>query len=243
MVRISALIAAFTALGFVLPVHAQEPIRVRKARKAVGAEIKERVQAAGLSYPPKEIYIRVFKGDDEVEVWGGNGKSDLVKIHTYRVCARSGELGPKRKQGDLQVPEGFYFIDRFNPVSSYHLSLGLNYPNASDRILGRKPLGGDIFIHGDCVTIGCVPLEDEIKTLYLLALDSARGKKMKVPVHVFPTRMDESGMKALKEIAEGDEELWAFWQNLQPGYAAFEKVRRVPRFSVDQKTGRYQLRR
>ncbi|MEJ7677428.1 MAG: L,D-transpeptidase family protein [Segetibacter sp.] len=81
-----------------------------------------------------------------------------------------GAIGPKRLQGDYQVPEGFYYINEFNPKSTYHLSLGINYPNASDRVLSDsiKP-GGDIYIHGNCVTIGCIPLQnDQIEELYIL---------------------------------------------------------------------------
>ena len=84
---------------------------------------------------------------------------------------QSGTTGPKRLQGDFQVPEGFYHINEFNPNSNYHLSMGLNYPNSSDRILSDslRP-GGEIYIHGSCVSVGCIPLnDDEIEELYLIA--------------------------------------------------------------------------
>jgi murein L,D-transpeptidase YafK len=99
---------------------------------------------------------------------------EFLHIKTYTVCATSGLIGPKRMQGDLQIPEGFYYIDRFNPYSNFYLSLGINYPNTSDRILGDKNnLGGDIFIHGDCVTIGCLPITDsEIKELYIFCVEA-----------------------------------------------------------------------
>lgn len=100
---------------------------------------------------------------------------DLFRlIKDYQICSLSGELGPKRQQGDLQVPEGFYWIDRFNPASNFYLSLGINYPNQFDRILGKSgELGGDIFIHGGCVTIGCIPItDDKIKELYLIAVEA-----------------------------------------------------------------------
>jgi murein L,D-transpeptidase YafK len=95
-----------------------------------------------------------------------------TRVFSYRICSRSGQLGPKRKEGDRQVPEGFYHIDRFNPTSRFHLSLGLNYPNLSDK---RKSihhnLGDDIFIHGSCVTIGCLPMTDGyMEEIYLLVV-------------------------------------------------------------------------
>ncbi|WP_368737359.1 murein L,D-transpeptidase family protein, partial [Acinetobacter pittii] len=77
------------------------------------------------------------------------------------VCALSGVLGPKRKEGDYQVPEGFYYINEFRPNSNYHLALGLNYPNAAD-IQWSDSLhpGNEIFIHGGCITVGCIPIQD-----------------------------------------------------------------------------------
>ena len=80
------------------------------------------------------------------------------------MTAFSGKLGPKNQQGDLQIPEGVYRASVLNPNSSYYLSIGVNYPNQNDRKRGLKKkisnLGGDIFIHGRSVTIGCVPVGD-----------------------------------------------------------------------------------
>ena len=84
----------------------------------------------GLGWPAKYVYIRSFKYDGELEVWVRNERKEPFKLFkTYKVCALAGTLGPKRMQGDYQVPEGFYYINEFNPNSSYYLSLGLNYPN------------------------------------------------------------------------------------------------------------------
>jgi murein L,D-transpeptidase YafK len=103
---------------------------------------------------------------------------------------QSGAMGPKRMEGDYQVPEGFYYINEFNPNSLYHLSLGLNYPNASDRILSdsSRP-GNNIYIHGNCVSTGCIPISDvPIEELYYIASNvKAQGQDF-IPVHVFPVR-------------------------------------------------------
>ena len=64
---------------------------------------------------------------------------------------QSGTTGPKRAEGDYQVPEGFYYINEFNPNSKYHLSLGLNYPNASDKILSDSIDPGVKFIFMETV--------------------------------------------------------------------------------------------
>jgi len=124
--------------------------RVRAARGRAEGELKRLIRAQGLAYPPREIFLRAFKKEKTLELWA---RSDQAKgftlITSYAICAASGSLGPKRRSGDRQVPEGFYTIDRFNPHSGFHLSLRIDYPNAADRILGRQgSLGSDIFIHG-----------------------------------------------------------------------------------------------
>ena len=116
----------------------------------------------GISWPVKQMYIRSFKYDSELEVWVRDQQKRTYKLFkTYKVCALAGGMGPKRMEGDYQVPEGFYYINEFNPRSSYHLSLGINYPNASDKVLSDsiKP-GGDIYIHGSCLTVGCIPIQN-----------------------------------------------------------------------------------
>ncbi|HVS98320.1 MAG TPA: L,D-transpeptidase family protein, partial [Puia sp.] len=115
-----------------------------------------------LVWPARYVYIRSFKYDSELEVWVKNSSQEKYKLFkTYKICALAGTLGPKRMAGDYQTPEGFYYINEFNPKSEYHLSLGLNYPNASDRMLSDSlQPGGDIYIHGSCVTTGCIPITD-----------------------------------------------------------------------------------
>src|SRR5712691_1661125 len=88
--------------------------------------------------------------------------------------------------GDGQVPEGFYEVSALNPWSRFLLSLKVSYPNALDRGFGRT--GGDIFIHGSCVTTGCIPIEDgPIQELYVIVAD-ARARGARIEVHIFPGR-------------------------------------------------------
>lgn len=72
-------------------------------------------------------------------------------VRKYQVDLGSNPQGPKQFQGDGRTPEGLYYITHRNPNSSFFLSLGISYPNQSDRQkarqTGRDP-GGDIFIHG-----------------------------------------------------------------------------------------------
>ncbi len=182
-----------------------------------------------------DIYIRIFKQEKIVELWA-KSKTNKTYSHItdYKICSSSGELGPKRLQGDGQTPEGFYFINRFNPYSNFYLSLGLNFPNQADKIItaDTQP-GGDIFIHGNCVTIGCVPLtDDKIKEVYIFAIEAKSHGQEKVPVHVFPCRMTSEKMEDLKKY---NNSLITFWESLKPAYDNFEKNKIIPSFTVDKK--------
>ena len=214
--------------------------RFRGARSEKEQGLCQQLAERNLPARPERIFLRVFKHDRQLEVWVGQQNSDtFALLKTYPVCAVSGVLGPKRRQGDRQIPEGFYTIDRFNPVSNYHLSLGLDYPNRSDRILGDPHDPGDnIFIHGNCVTIGCVPITDElIKELYLLCVVARNNGQKHIPVHIFPTRLtDENLADLIRDWPQNE----PFWRNLQPGFAWFEKHKRLPELSVDS-AGSYRL--
>jgi murein L,D-transpeptidase YafK len=76
---------------------------------------------------------------------------DGVVVRRYPVALGFSPEGDKARQGDGRTPEGVFRIDRRNPQSRFHLSVGLDYPHASHRAAaaaaGVSP-GGDIFIHG-----------------------------------------------------------------------------------------------
>jgi murein L,D-transpeptidase YafK len=214
--------------------------RVRAARDCAQPRLEELFKNAGLTYPPRRIFLRLFKLEAECELWAANqANGQLTKIKTYAICATSGELGPKRREGDGQVPEGFYRISAFNPWSNFHLSLKIDYPNASDRILSdRRRPGGDIFIHGSCVTIGCIPLRDDpIEEIYLAAVDARSSGQASIPVHIFPGRM-QGPQTEPDRLAWRNPVLQAFWQNLQEGFTCFETKHTLPEITVDIK-GKY----
>jgi murein L,D-transpeptidase YafK len=206
--------------------------RVAPARKRVGPILRQMHATAGIRFPARRLYIRAFKHEQELEVWCGETATEpLTLLKTYKIAGMSGTLGPKRKEGDLQVPEGFYFIDRFNPQSRFHLSLGINYPNSSDRILSdpHRP-GGDIFIHGDTRSIGCLAMTDPIiEEIYILALNAKSKGQSKIPVHIFPFRMSPT---MLASFAKSMKDLVPFWTHLKRGYDAFEASRTVPNHRV-----------
>lgn len=214
--------------------------RVKTAYQEKEQIVKQKLEKVGVtgSY---DLFIRAFKSEKVLEVWvKAKGQTLFVHLCDYSICSNSGDLGPKRKQGDCQTPEGFYHIDRFNPASSFYLSLGVSYPNSSDKILCAKGNpGGDIFIHGNCVTIGCIPLTDDIiKELYILAIEAKSNGQSKIPVHIFPFRMSEENRAAYSlQYAEHTD----FWKNLQEGYDFFEQHKSLPSVTVDAK-GKYLFR-
>lgn len=225
---------------------AEEPSRVRAAHREKDAVIKKIFSAAKINYPPREIFFRAFKQepgtkDGVVELWARDSGTELFTlIKKYNVCSASGAPGPKRQEGDYQVPEGFYTIDLFNPTSSYLLSMRISYPNKSDRILGVKgKLGGDIYIHGNCASIGCLSMTDDfIQEIYVIASDTKKTFGYPINIHIFPTRMTDSNMRSLMASAGKNEELKGFWKNITEGYRIFEETKLLPVVSVDSK-GKY----
>lgn len=187
-----------------------------------------------------KLFLRAFKKEQILEVWiKEKGREQFTLLHTYDFCSSSGTLGPKRKEGDLQIPEGIYQINHFNPLSNFYLSLGINYPNESDKILSDKnPPGGAIYIHGNCVTTGCVPItDDKIKELYVIAVEARNGGQEKIPVHIFPTKLDVDGIDFLKKKTV-DIETIHFWGNLESIYRDFQSSRKLKAIKVDN-SGRY----
>lgn len=197
-----------------------------------------------LKWPAKYVYIRSFKYDSQLEVWVKQDKKDPYKLFkTYKVCALAGTLGPKRMAGDYQVPEGFYYVNEFNPKSTYHLSLGLNYPNTSDRMLSDSlQPGGDIYIHGSCVTTGCIPITDlQIEELYILAAHAKDEGQDFIPVHIFPISFkNQRSVDFLAKYEKDFPEYKNLADRLKQVYYYFEKHRELPVILTNEK-GEYVL--
>lgn len=152
---------------------------VRAVEATAGARMRAALEAAGVPSRPARLWLVALKDERRLELWAESPARERVRVRSWPILAASGTAGPKLRQGDLQVPEGIYRIDRLNPNSAYHLSLGLDYPNASDRARaardGRTRLGGDIFIHGKDVSIGCLAIGDPaIEELFWLAATAGR---------------------------------------------------------------------
>lgn len=210
--------------------------RVRTARSEKDATLQKKFDAKGLQYPPKSLFIRVFKSEHVLELWAANEvNTPLALVESYDICAMSGDLGPKRKQGDKQVPEGFYHISRFNPNSNYYLSMKINYPNNADRKLSPySNLGGDIYLHGHCASLGCVSITDPfIKEIYWLAAQTQYEGTQELPVHIFPSRLSDFKYSILQHLYEQEPEHLQLWSSLKQAYDYFETHKQLPKTEID----------
>ena len=213
--------------------------RVSDVFKRKEDTLRMQFQARNLTWPAKNIFIRSFKYDSELEVWVRQSMAEPFKLFkTYRVCALAGTLGPKRMEGDFQVPEGFYYINEFKHNSTYHLSLGLNYPNASDRILSDSlQPGRDIYIHGSCVTTGCIPITDpQIEELYIHSLHAYNAGQDYIPVHIYPVRYTvHRSVEFLERLTREDPSLKTFALRLKKAFDHFEMYRKLPVIAINPK--------
>lgn len=211
--------------------------RVLNARIATRFNIKRMFQDRGIRYPAAEMFLRIFKRERTMELWvRADGSETFELLKNYDICALAGELGPKLRQGDSQVPEGFYAVDFFNPESDYLLSLHVDYPNVRDRVNApaNAELGGDIYIHGGCNSDGCLAITDEgVMELYWMAVEARAAGQQTIPVHIFPARLESDELVRLARVFAEEPERSAFWANLKPGYDFFEENRRIPAVMVD----------
>jgi murein L,D-transpeptidase YafK len=244
LLPLGALVGGALAVGVTLLVRSRPAPedRVAFAHAHRAGAVRDLFAGAGVPFPPSRIYLRVFKDEGQLEVWARDGGNPAFRfVHAFPILRSSGRLGPKRREGDRQVPEGFYRIDRFNPLSNYHLSLRIDYPNASDRIRSdpQQP-GSDIYIHGGSATAGCLPVGDPgIETLYLIALAARERGQREIAVHIFPSHYGAAGWSAAAaRRAAADPSLAAFWSELTPAIGFFEATRRVPVIGVAE-DGRY----
>ncbi|MEP5779521.1 MAG: murein L,D-transpeptidase family protein [Hyphomicrobiales bacterium] len=171
------------------------------------------------------IFIRIFKKEAELEVWKKTSNGRYALLKTYEICAWSGELGPKFKEGDRQAPEGFYKVSpaQMNPNSSFHLSFNLGFPNSYDK--SHERTGSFLMVHGACSSAGCYSMEDEqIEEIYALAREAFLGGQEKFQVHAFPFRMTAENMALFR-----DNEFMPFWRTLKVGYEHFELTKVAPK--------------
>jgi murein L,D-transpeptidase YafK len=177
------------------------------------------------------ILARIFKEEAEMEIWKQNRDGQFALLKTYPICRWSGDLGPKKKQGDRQAPEGFYTITRgqMNPNSNYYLAFNTGYPNAYDRAWGYT--GSELMVHGDCSSRGCYAMTDEqIQEIYALARESFFGGQKSFQLQAYPFRMS-----ALNMAKHRNNPNFAFWKMLKEGYDHFDATHQEPKVAVCEK--------
>jgi murein L,D-transpeptidase YafK len=204
--------------------------RVRTAYAKQEPAIKKMFTDKGIKYPCANIFYRCIKATNELELWARNSFQDsFVLIKNYKICALSGILGPKRYEGDKQVPEGFYFISEFKGNSNYHLAMLVNYPNYSDIIEGDKEHpGGDIYIHGACMTVGCLPMTDPIiEEIYVVSIIARTNGLLNIPVHIYPIRYNQKSLDYVGKEYKDETEKQKFWINIKRAYDYFETTHRI----------------
>lgn len=160
------------------------PHTVASRLDAIGPDARARMaphfEAAGVAYPPRAVTLVGLKHEKQVLVYAGDTPDEMRFIRKYPIKRASGKLGPKRKEGDRQVPEGLYGIDLLNPNSRYRVSVRIDYPNAADRKQAREEgrtqgLGGWIMIHGGASSIGCLAMGDPVsEEIFTLVAESGR---------------------------------------------------------------------
>ncbi len=201
--------------------------RVAYAETQRGAKMRELLAKQGESERSGyHLLLLASKQDKILQLYVAprNSPKKYKLLAEYPICAASGDLGTKRREGDGQVPEGIYRLNHLNPESRFFLSLGINYPNAQDVERAKKegqtaPLGGEIYVHGDCLSIGCLAMGDEaIMEIYLLALWGQRIQPVQA-VFLPSLRIDEQDFRAelLKEYPKEREN----WTRLAAWLAEF----------------------
>ena len=175
------------------------------------------------------VFIRAFKEENILELWVKSNEEKYHLFKSYPIAGASGKLGPKLREGDRQVPEGFYYVAKrqLNPRSTFHLSFNIGYPNSYDTAHNRT--GSFIMVHGSDVSIGCLAMTDPfIEEIYTIC-DSALSNGQKFfRVHIFPFEMTEARM-----ARASNDEWFEFWQNLEIGYRWFQEKKVPPNVKVE----------
>jgi murein L,D-transpeptidase YafK len=178
--------------------------------------------------PSAPVLIRAYKQEAEFEIWKMNSDGQYALLKTYPMCRWSGQLGPKTREGDHQVPEGFYTIapGQMNPNSHYYLSFNVGYPNAYDRAYGRS--GGDIMVHGICSSAGCFSMTDaQIGEIYAIAREAFNGGQRAIQMQSFPFHMTAENLAKHRL----DPNI-AFWKEIKNGADHFEVTKTEPEVLV-----------
>src|SRR5580700_3934367 len=170
------------------------------------------------------VLIRTYKKEAELEIWKMKADGHYAYLKSFPMCRWSGQLGPKVREGDRQVPEGFYAITpaRMNPNSAYYLSFDVGYPNAYDRAMGHT--GGSIMVHGVCSSAGCFSMTDaQIAEIYAIAREAFASGQHAIQMQSYPFHMTAENLAKYRL----DPNI-GFWNQLKEGSDNFEVTKQEP---------------
>lgn len=216
--------------------------RVADAYVAKGPIIEDLLRFNNINAQNFDLFLRVLKDKQKLEAWvKPKEESNYQLLKTYDFCKSSGTLGPKRKSGDLQIPEGCYIVTNFNPQSAFHLSFKINYPNLSDLLFADKDFpGGDIYVHGGCSSTGCLSIgNSNIEELYLLAaMAKCTGV---IQVHIFPCYLTDKNYQQLIRHYQANKHLLKFWAGLKSIFDTFDSKKQLTEVNITS-AGEYLLK-
>jgi murein L,D-transpeptidase YafK len=220
--------------GMNTPSFREEQMAFTRIREAYAGKEKTVIKTLAehfISRDSLRIYLRAFKTEKKIELWAKNiSDSHFKLVREFPICEISGDVGPKRRFRDLQVPEGFYHISDLNPFSKYYLSMQINYPNASDSIRGvRGHLGNYIFIHGECVSSGCLAITNErIKELFVWCIEAYNSGQEQIEITIYPARLTDPIYSGLRSRYSKFKDEISLWADLKKSYDLFEQSRVPP---------------
>jgi murein L,D-transpeptidase YafK len=222
--KLSILLIAVALAGCGVVTNSVDPLRGLAPQSV--ALVDKSAQAGASSNSP--VLIRIFKATKELELWRLNKNGRYALVHTYEICAFSGDVGPKIKQGDYQAPEGFYTIvpRQMNYNSIRYLAADTGYPNQFDR--DNKRTGSAVMIHGGCDSAGCFAIKDApMQDLFAAMRDAFKGGQKSIQVHIYPFRMTAINMLFNSKNKNID-----FWRQLETGYDIFESAHKELNIAV-----------
>ncbi|MCW2282437.1 murein L,D-transpeptidase YafK [Rhodoblastus acidophilus] len=209
--------SALLGVGLLGALSGCNSVGTDRSMQALSSETVALMAEKGVT-PHSPMLIRAYKKESELEVWKMRPDGTYVHLKTFPICRWSGQLGPKRREGDRQSPEGFYTITpaQMNPNSAYYLSFNVGYPNAYDRAHGAT--GGAVMVHGVCSSAGCFSMTDrQIAEIYAMARESFAGGQRSIQMQALPFHLNPTNLAKFRLDPN-----MPFWKELKKGVDHFE---------------------
>ena len=219
MPHLLAGLATLAAMASTVPTPPSGENRAQAAAQRVSPALTEALQPHGASIGDP-VFIRIVKEQRLCELWiKARDRQNYTLFKNYEIAGMSGTLGPKKQEGDMQAPEGFYSTctGLLNPRSNYHLSFNIGYPNAYDTAQGYT--GSFIMLHGKDVSIGCFAMTDPgIEEIYTLVTAALHAGQTSIPIQIYPFPMTEDNLHTHRNSPHID-----FWRQLAPAWQYTEQ--------------------